>query len=134
MLDEIAAGGRGPSDQAVLKMLLSALYAYWEKFGVLPAPIRLVADVRPKSLVDAANDTAGLIMLPEVGAEATPPQQAERLVAEAPAPYGPLGPSVDELAAADLSRQEKQKRKAAQPPSNRGGAAKAAAKPKTARR
>ncbi len=139
MLDTIAAGGRGPSDTAVVKMLLAALENYWNKTGVMPSPMRLVADVKAEALRKAAADAAefeeegfsGVISLPDVGEGATvqPQEHAPRAAEEKAGASAPL--SVDEMARGEQRRREKAG--TLYPKSKRGGAAKERTTGKTGR-
>jgi hypothetical protein len=101
MLDAIHANGRGPNDQAVMKMLLAALHDYWRKFHVLPSPMEIVANVNPDDLRAAADYITekrggarhGVISLPNPGEEmsaaetalpylAHPEKRSDRLLSE----------------------------------------------------
>lgn len=126
MLDAIHASGRGPNDQTVVKMLLAALEEYWQKYHMLPAPMRVINEVKPADLKAASEDFTGVIFLPDPGV-AIPAAEAGALVAEAPGAYGRAGPSVDELAAGELKRRARIEK-------GPSAGARVAAKPKSARR
>lgn len=55
MLDQIHASGRGPADYVVAKMLMTALEEYWERFPVLPSPMKIVPDVSARFLREVAD-------------------------------------------------------------------------------
>lgn len=123
MLDKIYAGGRGPNDQAVIRMLLAALEDYWKRFEVYPSPMRIYCDVpvaqlravaEHKQRLEDASGEPGFLIFPNPGETLA--------VAETAGKYGEgkPGPTVDELAEGEAKRRAKHK------PSARGAAAKGA--------
>lgn len=122
MFDAIHAGGRGPVDQAVMKMLIGALEDYWGKFGVLPSPIRVISDVPAVQLravaeaqanyEGAADPWAGVMALPDGGQTTIPypltPPRAESPPAEHSA-------SAREIAKDLAGHQQRKKHKGATP-------------------
>lgn len=107
MLDEIEAGGRGPDDQVVIKMLLAALEDYWTRFKMLPSPMRVITDASSGSLLAAAEDRSQYEATVTAAAARTPAAGAPVDAGKAAALAAKLAPSAEQKAAYAKSQKRK---------------------------